>query len=86
MRQWLGRAARITGRYLYIGLASFGASMFGGVVLQETLRGLAEYRRSWDAPVSRRPAGSSTCPGHPEQAAGHLPPTAEEQDLWAQLY
>jgi hypothetical protein len=82
MRRWLGRAARITGRYLYLGLASFGASMFGGVVLQETMRGLAEYRRSWDAPASHGPSGA----GHPERAAGHLPPTAEERDLWARLY
>ncbi|HEU5268624.1 MAG TPA: DUF6059 family protein [Jatrophihabitans sp.] len=90
----LGRAIRLTGRYLYLGLIAFGAAMSGTVGYQQILRELlALHGKSGDerasGPADERatiqPAAAQP-PGHPERPAGHLPPTAEERALWLQLY
>lgn len=94
----LGRAIRRTGRYLYLGLIAFGATMSGAVGYQQILRELLAHHRSGDAPADAEPATGfatewATTPpddpqlaGHPERPAGHLPPTPEERALWLQLY
>jgi hypothetical protein len=96
----LGQAVRLAGRYLYLTLIAFGATMSGAVDYQEILRELTTSRTgpgsgepaAADLPeVTDRPAAGtgvsqqSDLPGHPERPAGHVPPTAEERALWAQL-